>query len=986
MSQRSITSFFSVQKKKVEEEKNDTETTKVDNEPKSKQRTKSPLSTTPVKKGKKSACVDDGSPIGKKRKQTKKLVLSSDEDDYENITPKSSKSGGSEESSGNSASSSSEEEAVKVLSTGRKKRVKGATALKELEAKRAAKRARVDNGPAPEKPAKKEENSEEKVKEECSEVAEEKGESSEVSVGKAGASEVAVEKEEAMEVEEPEMKNEAVEDKKGESKETAAVDPDDSETKEVLETSDFSDTEKETVDINPPSKKTNAKKPAAKGKKGKSAAKKKSPVAEKKKNTAPVVAPAKKTMSNFFGRKEESKDSPSDDNKSTLVKPSGSSNSAEYNPLASKYHPIDNASWQKGKPVPYLALARTLEAIENTSARLKITEILSNFYRSVIVMSPENLIQCVYLCLNKLAPAFEGLELGLAEKSLMKAVSQSSGRSDKQVLEELDSTGDLGIVAQNSCGRQTKLFKPPPLNVPKVFSQLKEIAAMKGRDSMTRKLEKVSAMYNACQPIEARYLLRSLSGKLRIGLAEQTVLQALALACVTTPPEQKEYPPAVLNASQGISAESFKSKLDEHALILKTTYCECPVYEKIIPIMLEHGLKKLPEKCQISPGIPLRPMLAQPTKGVADVLARFDGRKFTCEFKYDGERAQVHISDKGKTVRIFSRNQEDNTSKYPDLVSRIGSQIESYVEDCILDCEAVAWDRESEKILPFQVLSTRKKKDANESEIKIQVCLFVFDLLYINGEPLVRSPLNERRNKLKEIIKEVPGQLKLADGLDTDSLEEVQAYLELSIKGNCEGLMVKTLEEEATYEIAKRSRNWLKLKKDYLDGVGDTLDLVVLGGYLGRGKRTGVYGGFLLGCYDPEAEEYQSICKIGTGFSDEDLHKHSEFFKEHILSGGARPYYRYDPSLEPDHWFDAVQVWEVKCADLSLSPIHKAAIGIVDPEKGISLRFPRFLRIRDDKKVEEATAASQVAEFYQNQEQVKNQADNNKPMNEEDFY
>lgn len=132
--------------------------------------------------------------------------------------------------------------------------------------------------------------------------------------------------------------------------------------------------------------------------------------------------------------------------------------------------------------VPYLALARTLELIEATSARLKITEILSNFLRSVIVLSPDNLLFCVYLCLNKLAPAFEGLELGLAEKSLMKAVSQSSGRSNKQVLEELDSTGDLGIVAQNSCGRQTKLFKPAALTVPKVFNQLKEIASMKGRD------------------------------------------------------------------------------------------------------------------------------------------------------------------------------------------------------------------------------------------------------------------------------------------------------------------------------------------------------------------------------------------------------------------------------------------------------------------------------------------------------------------------
>ncbi|KAF4527442.1 hypothetical protein B566_EDAN015775 [Ephemera danica] len=384
------------------------------------------------------------------------------------------------------------------------------------------------------------------------------------------------------------------------------------------------------------------------------------------------------------------------------VKPGADANTVEYNPAKNKYHVIDDASWQHGKPVPYLALAKTLECIEDTSARLRIAEILSNFLRSVIVLTPDNLLQCVYLCLNKLAPAFEGLELGLAERSLMKAVAQSSGRSEKQVQEDTEETGDVGIVAQNSCGRQAKLFRPPPLTVPAVFNQLKAVASMKGRDSMMRKLDKVVAMYNACKPIEARYLIRSLAGKLRIGLAEQTVLQAIALACTTTPPGQ-DYPPPILNAAQGISTEAFKAKLDEQALILKTTYCECPVYDKIIPMLLEHGIKELPKNCKISPGIPLRPMLAHPTKGVNE----------------------VHISGRGATVRIFSRNQEDNTSKFPEVVTRLADQLAEDVTECILDCEAVGWDRETNRILPFQILSTRKKKVDPEKGISLRFPRFL---------------------------------------------------------------------------------------------------------------------------------------------------------------------------------------------------------------------------------------------------------------------
>ncbi|KAG1465041.1 hypothetical protein G6F46_002776 [Rhizopus delemar] len=613
---------------------------------------------------------------------------------------------------------------------------------------------------------------------------------------------------------------------------------------------------------------------------------------------------------------------------------------------------------QKGSPIPYAVLCKTFEKCENTTKRLEITEYLVTLFGKVIEMNPDGLLEILYMCINKLCPDYEGLELGIGESLLIKAIAESTGRSIKQIKTEYAKIGDLGTIAKESKGSQSTLFKPKPLTVPHVFRVLKEVANITGNSAQSKKIDKIKGLLVACQENEAKYIIRQLEGKLRIGLAEQTVLSALAQSVMLSK----------LNSSK-VSTTKKEELLASAVETVKYVYNQLPCYDDIVPALLKYPIEELIDHCSMHPGVPLKPMLAHPTKSLTEVLDRFEGQTFTCEFKYDGERAQIHKLADG-SIHVYSRNSENMSIRYPDIMNAIQKWLKPTTETFILDCEAVAWDKEAKKILPFQVLSTRKRKDVKEEEIKVRVAVFAFDCLYLNGKSLLQESLEIRRQKLQEAFTETEHEFYFAKHMDSNNIEDIQTFLDVSVGNNCEGLMVKSFSsKEATYEPSKRSRNWLKVKKDYLNGVGDSMDLVVIGAYYGRGKRTSVYGAFLLACYDPETEEYQTICKLGTGFSDENLQLFYNTLKDHVINDPKRFYCLGDNPPKPDIWFDPVQVWEVKCADLSLSPTYMAGIGKVDETKGISLRFPRFIRVRDDKQPEDATSSEQVSEFYFNQAQ-----------------
>ncbi|KAH8583740.1 DNA LIGASE I [Cryptosporidium sp. chipmunk genotype I] len=612
--------------------------------------------------------------------------------------------------------------------------------------------------------------------------------------------------------------------------------------------------------------------------------------------------------------------------------------------------------------------------------------ILANLFRLIIHHNPSDLIDAVYICMNKVAPDYEGKELGIGDSILIKCISESSDRSEKRIKEDQISGKfeDLGEIASISKKQMRLLFEPPRLTIHDVYNELYSLTEISGKQSQQLKKDKIKKLLVSGKQEEVKYIVRFLQGRLRIGIQQTTVYQALASAFVLTKNVSgnemacfSDYR-LTKNEKKYRNLQELDCEILEMENSLRSSLCQLPNIEKIIKVAIQ-GVSShdISAKCKLTTGIPCEPMLARPTKGIQEVLSRFENILFTAEYKYDGERAQVHVyRDKSnkRVIKIFTRNLESATDRYPDLIQYLNQALNSDIEDCILDSEVVAYSKSDDKILPFQVLSTRKRKNVAFDDIQIQICLMLFDCMEFNGESLLKKSLFERRQYLRKCINQGQSDyIKFATSTETDKLEHLDSFLSESIENNCEGLMVKTLHENASYEPSKRSLNWLKIKKDYVDGLTDSIDVVPIAACYGKGKRNGVFGTFLLAVYNTEEEVYETVCKAGTGFSDEVLQSLFSSLKDHIIAEGApKSYYRFDSSgqsssLKQDVWFQPKFVWEIKGADLSLSPVHTAAMGSIDENRGIGLRFPRFIRIREDKSPEQATSSIQIMEMYKSQ-------------------
>ncbi|PGH18900.1 hypothetical protein AJ80_04318 [Polytolypa hystricis UAMH7299] len=672
-----------------------------------------------------------------------------------------------------------------------------------------------------------------------------------------------------------------------------------------------------------------------------------------------------------------------------------------------------------GGHVSYAVLTRAFVLVNGTQSRIKIVDTLVNLLRIIIEADPQSLAPAVWLATNAIAPPYVPLELGLGGSAISKALKKSYGLDNNGLKTLYDKHGDAGDVAFEAKKRQSfTLRKPKSLSIKGVYESLVKISNSKGTGSQETKQRIVEKLLQDTRGAEeSRYIVRTLVQHLRIGAVKTTMLIALARAFLYAKPGDADFPIQSKEELSKLKKEELSSLYTRAEQVVKASYARHPDYDDLVSCLLKIGVcKELLVRCGLTLHIPLRPMLGSITRDLSQMLTRLQGRDFTCEFKYDGQRAQVHCDASGK-VSIFSRHLELMTDKYPDLVSLIPEIRSGGVSSFILEGEVVAVNPESGELLPFQTLTNRAKKNVEVGSIKISVCLFAFDLMYLNGEPLLDRPFRERRELLRGLFIEVPNQFTWVKSLDATSSDSdvVLDFFKEATDSKCEGIMVKVLDDSedrqlvkemeesgldmgdlsvsltstqvpvpakpsnstakeksqrrrpllSTYEPDKRLESWLKVKKDY-NAASDTLDLIPIAAWHGQGRKAKWWSPILLAVRNPETGSLEAVTKCISGFTDKFYQANKDKYTEDTENVISRPSY-VEYGSEPEVWFEPQEVWEVAFADITLSPTYTAAIGLVSEERGLSLRFPRFLKVREDKSIEEASTPDFLANLWRKQ-------------------
>jgi DNA ligase-1 len=580
----------------------------------------------------------------------------------------------------------------------------------------------------------------------------------------------------------------------------------------------------------------------------------------------------------------------------------------------------------EGSAVRYAVVAEAYRDLERAGGRLALIERLA----ALLAATPAELLPTVcYLCQGLIAPEFAGVDLGLAEKLAVRAVATATGTGPEQVAASVREAGDLGQAAEQLLA-VTAAGRAASLRVTEVVDTLHRIAEAEGPGSQGRKLDLLAGLLGQATPLEARYLLRLVTKGLRLGIGTPTILDALAQV-----------------HAGGRAARP----------VLERAYNICCDLGKVASTLVAGGLSAV-EQLQVRPGNPVRAMLAQRLSDSEQILAKLGGQ-CAAEYKYDGVRVQAHRTADGE-IELFTRRLERVSAQFPDVVQVLAAGLGP--AEAIVEGEVVAFDPSAGELRPFQeVMFRRRKYGITDAVRDVPVGLFCFELLYADGQDLTRLPYPQRRARLAEAITVSP-QLRLTTAIEAATPAALEAAFEQAVTDGCEGLVCKSVSPSAYYQAGARGWLWIKLKRDYRTELSDTVDLVVVGAFAGRGRRRGLYGALLLAAYDPDAEIFRAVSKCGTGFSDADLAALPARLAP--LARPARPA-RVDARQQPDVWFEPGLVLEILSAELTLSPNYTAGWGQVKEQAGLAMRFPRFTgRWRDDKAPQDATTTGELIDLY----------------------
>lgn len=565
----------------------------------------------------------------------------------------------------------------------------------------------------------------------------------------------------------------------------------------------------------------------------------------------------------------------------------------------------------------FAIVAEYFERLEQTSKRKELVSILAELFSKATAGEAG---QLAYLCQGRVAPFFKPVELGMGEKLVAEAIGQAAQISRDAVLQRYGQVGDLGLVAQELVGGPTS-----EIELAEVFARLRRIADTTGVGSVEGRISQLRDLFNSVDSRSAKHVTRVPLGRLRLGIGDPSVLDALSTATA--------------------GDTSLRKRLER-------AYNETSDLGLVARVLFEDGIEAV-DLITIEVGNPIRPALAERLPSAQAVIEKLG--ECASEYKLDGFRCQVHLS--GGVVRIFSRNLEDMTGMFPEIVKAVASDLAC--EEVIAEGEAVAYNRESEEFYPFQLTSRRRRKHGvDEFAQQLPLRLFLFDLMWLDGEAQMDRTFDERRRLLEGIVGE-SAVLALTPKIVTDDPDKLQLFLDETVQKGLEGLVAKRL--DSPYKAGGRNFNWVKLKRVASSHIQDTVDCVIVGYVYGRGKRAAFgVGALLVGVYDDETDEFATITKIGTGLSDEQWREVRKKCDNITLE--ERPA-RVSSILEPSVWVEPRVVIEVLADEITRSQVHTA--GRQDESPGYALRFPRLISFRgDDKRSEDATTVREIKEMF----------------------